>query len=275
MSTRRAIRLRGLRLVTDARQLVGIVAVPVAATLAACDPCAGVASCTETPRLGVSGQIIDRGDPTNADRSEISGANIPQVTPVGGVHVQVIRTGGAQMVVSQADATTDASGWWQVDMPAREVSGVGVEVIVTPPNGPGYRVQDLHLLTSNVRGQGNVLGRWTNDPFLTDIGEVYDAATGARVDGARVTAVRRSGIVVQPTPNTQVPMVTSGGGRFLYDVRPDSDGAVVLDFVVERAGLPTATIPNVTLYTQHEWLPPVVNGDLIFRLDSAGHRVTP
>ncbi|GJG88462.1 hypothetical protein tb265_36430 [Gemmatimonadetes bacterium T265] len=252
---------------------VGAIAT-AAAAFSACDPCSGVASCTEAPRLGISGQIVDRGNPTNADRNEISGANIPEPKPVPGVKVQVTRTGGARMVVSEAEATTDGDGWWHVDMEAREVSGVGVDVVVTPPDGPGYRAAGLHLLTSNVRGMGNVLGRWTRDPFLTAVGEVYDAATGAHVDGARVTATRRAGVEIRPTVNTQSPMVTYGG-RFVYDVRPLSDGPLVLDFRVERDGLPTATIDSITVYTQYEWLPPVVNGDLIFRLDSAGHRVKP
>jgi hypothetical protein len=68
-------------------------------------------------------------------------------------------------------------------------------------------------------------------------------------------------------------MVTFGGGRFLYDVRPLADGPLVLDFVVERDGLPPATVPNVTVLPKHEWLPPNVDGELIFRLDSAGRRV--
>ena len=259
-----------------AARLASAVAVAAAGlALGACDPCAGVASCTEPPRLGVSGQIVDRGNPTLLGRTSISGADIAQAPPVAGVRVQVFRTAGTALNVPQAEAMTDASGWWQVDMPAASVGGVTVAVVVTPPGSPSYRVDGLNLLTDDVRGRGNVLGRWTRALYLTLVGQVYDEATGTPVDGARVTATRRSGIQVAPTPNTGLLMTTFDGGRFLYDVRPLADGPLVLDFVVERSGLPTAHVDSVTVYPQHEWLPPDVDGELVFRLDSAGRRVLP
>ena len=262
----RVIARRRLRAWRAALPLVG-------ATLAACDPCAAVVACTQAPRLGVSGQIVDRGSPTDADRDPISGANIPQAKPAANVRVEVIPTAGVSIDRARAVATTDGNGWWQVSMPAEAEGGVTVDVVVTPPSGTGYTVHGLNLRTDRTRGSGNVLGRWTRDLFLTMVGEVHDAEVGASVEGARVTAVRRGGIAVQPTPNTRTPMVTVGGGRFLYDVRPLADGPLVLDFVVEREGRPTATVPQVTVYPKHEWLPPNVDGDLIFRLDAAGRRV--
>jgi hypothetical protein len=134
-------------------------------------------------------------------------------------------------------------------------------------------VRELNILTTRTRGVGTVVGRWTREPFMTYVGEVYDAESGAAVDGARVTAVRRGGVDVAPTANTRVPMVTFSGGRFVYDVRPLADGPLVADFVVERPGRPPATVPNVTLRAKHEWLPPNVDGELVFVLDAAGNRV--
>lgn len=266
MHTRRLHRRRP-RDAAPLRLLAGALALASAGLpLAGCDPCAGVAACAGSPRLGVSGQIVDRGNPTNADRDPISGANIPQARPTADVRVEVVPTAGVTIEQSSAVATTDGNGWWQVSMPARDEGGVTVDVVVTPPGGAGYTVRGLNLLTSRTRGRGNVLGRWTRDLFLTRIGEIFDAASGARVDGARVTAVRRSGIEVAATPNTRTPMVTAGGGRFLYDVRPLADGPLVLDFLVERDGLPAATVPNVVVYPMHEWLPPNVDGGLIFQV---------
>ncbi len=239
--------------------------------LAACDPCAGVASCQQSPRLGVSGQIVDRGNPTEAER--LAGVAVPPPAPSRGVRVEVVRTDGVEVDVPGAVATTDDNGWWAVSIPARDEGGVTVDVVVTPPGGLGYRVRGVNLRTSRKRGDGNVLGRWTREPYLTLLGEVFTAPEMARVEGARVTAVRRGGIEVAPTPNTRSTMVTVGGGRFLFDVRPLADGPLVLDFVVERDGLPPATVRGVTLFPQYEWLPPNVSGDLIFRLDAAGNRV--
>lgn len=255
--------------------LRGVVPLAVACAggvlVTACDPCAGVASCRQPPRLGVSGQIVDRGNPV-ADWP-LSGAG-PSAVPSAGVRVEVIRTGGVELEREQAVATSDGTGWWQVSMKARDEGQVTVDVVVTPPGGIGYRVRGLPLTTSQTRGEGNVLGRWTREPFITVLGEIFNAPSGERVAGARVTAVRRGGIAIEPTPNTRAPMVTVDGGRFLYDVRPLGDGPLVLDFVVERDGLPPATVRNVTVYPQYEWLPPNVSGDLIFRLDAAGNRAS-
>ncbi len=267
------------RVVARARCLVyaGAIAGGAAApaALVGCDPCAGVASCLQSPaRLGISGEIVDRGDPSNLDRDPITGANIPEAKPVAGVRVQVTRVAGT-IEAPQAEAVTDATGWWQVDVPATGQGGLTVDIVVTPPNGVPYQVRGLNLRTSQYRGVGNFLGRWTTQPFLTVLGEVFNAPGNERVVGARVTAVRRGGIDIAPTRNTQSPMLTGPDGRFLYDVRPLADGPLVLDLVIERPGFPQATVSNDTLYPQHEWLPAVVAPQLELRLDSAGKRVAP
>jgi hypothetical protein len=238
---------------------------------AACDPCTGVASCRQAPRLGVSGQIVDRGMPV--PDWALSGAG-PSAAPASGVRVEVIPTDGVDVDEPSASATSDGTGWWEVSMRAAEEGPVLADVVVTPPDGVAYRVRGVLLNASRKRGDGNVLGRWTREPYITTLGEVFDAASGARVAGARVTAVRRGGIEIAPTVNSRVPMVTVDGGRFLFEVRPLADGPLLLDFVVERDGLPPATVRNVTVQPQYEWLPPNVNGDLIFRLDAAGNRVS-
>lgn len=233
--------------------------------IVACDPCAGVASCDQAPRVGVSGQIVDRGTPTDADRDPLSGANIPPLRPAPGVRVEVVRVGGVEVSQASAATTTNADGWWQVALPAREEGDVTVDVAVTPPGGIPYRVAGVPVRASRTRGDGSVLGRWTREPFLTVVGELFDAATGAPVDDARVTAVRRGGVEVAPTANTRTPMVTFGAGRFIYDVRPLAAGVVVLDFTVERDGRPPVTLAGVRLQTRHEWLPPNLDGTLVLR----------
>ncbi len=245
------------------------------ASAAACGPCGGVESCRESPRIGVTGQIVDRGSPSNADRNAQSGADIPQTKGAPGVRVQVVPTAGAAVAGASAAATTDGDGFWQVSLPASSEGPVTADVTVTPPDGAGYTVRGVDLRASSTRGQGNGLGRWTRDLFLTTIGLVKDAATGNGIDGVALTAVRRGGVGYASTPNTQSPMVTYGGGLFFLDVRPLGDGPLVLDFVVQRPGLAATRIDSVTLAVQHEWLPPTFAGNLVFRLDSAGRRVLP
>lgn len=251
-----------------------VAAAASALALGACDPCAGVVACSHDPRLAVSGQIVDRGDPAPATSSDpLSGANIPEAVPVQGVRVEVIPTAGVAVDVPSAVATTDGSGFWTVSLPARDAGAVTADVVVTAPGRAGYRVQGVGLRASRTRGDGNVLGRWTHELYMSKLGEVINSPSGDRPEGARVTAVRRGGIDVAPTRNTRTPMLTGGGGRFLYDVRPLGDGPLVLDFVIERDGLPLATVQNDTLFPMHEWLPPNVDAAIIFRLDSAGNRV--
>lgn len=233
---------------------------------AACDPCAGVVACTGSPRLSVSGQIVDRGDPTSSPGDPQSGANIPEATPVSGVRIEVIPTGGVATNATSATAVTGSDGWWTATLAARDTGAVTADVVVTPPGDAGYRVRAVPLRASTMRGDGNVLGRWTRQLYLTVLGEVIVKATGERVVGARVTATRSGGVDIAPTRNTQNPMVTTGGGRFLFDVRPLADGPVVQNFVIARDGFDPVTVRNVTLQPRHEWVPPDVDGAIIFYL---------
>lgn len=253
------------------RCLAGAAVCVAALAAAACDPCAGVVACTASPRLSVSGEIVDRGDPTQSPTDPQSGAGIPEAKPVEGVRVELFPTGGVAVDGPSAVATTDASGWWTMALNARDTGAVTADITVTPPGGSGYRVRAVALRASRTRGEGNVLGRWTHQLFLSVLGEVVNEPSGERPVGARVTATRSGGVDLAPTRNTRNPMVTSGGGRFLHDVRPLADGPVVEDFSIERDGLPTATVRNVVLQPRHEWLPPNVDGALIFHLDSAGN----
>jgi hypothetical protein len=210
--------------------------------------------------------IVDRGDPTNADRDPISGANIPPLRPAAGVRVEVTWLTGVPVTNPTAVATTGADGWWHVDIEAATEGEIAVDVRVSAPDAVPYRVEGLVFKASRTRGAGNVVGRWTREPYIAQVGELYEAATGAPISGARITAVARGGVGVAPLRSTEAPMVTFDGGRFLYSARPLGSGDVFLDLIVERDGLAPRTIPGVRLRTQHEWLPPNVTGDLIFRI---------
>ncbi len=222
------------------------------ADLTACNACDGVVGCSVPNRLGVSGQIVDR---------QASG------TPVSGVRIDVIRTGGGALDADSASATTDGQGWWQVSFGARDAAPVTVDVVVTPaPPAKPYRVTGLQFTPSTVRGEGSVLGRWVTEPFISYIGELRDRQTGEPIAGARVTYVRRGGIDVQPTPSTTVVQTTTSIGYFFLDLKPAAFAPLVADFIVERPGVKVDTIQNVSIMPGHEWGPPLATAASSFRL---------
>lgn len=237
------------------RSVVGAAAYVTAGfALAACNPCDGVVGCSQDARVSVGGQIVDRA---------AYGA------PVAGVRVTVDRVGGAELGAESASSSTDAQGWWHVELPARAAAGEGVSVDVTvAPPAPlkPYRVSGLTLRTSTRLGDGQVFGRWVTKPYITYIGEIRDRATGAPVSGATVTFVRRGGIDVAATPLTQVTQPTTGIGYFTLDLVPSDFAPLVADFVVERPGYATTTIHSVSIMPGYEWGPPLATAASAFRI---------
>lgn len=233
-----------------------MLALPLA--IAGCGPCDGVVGCQASPRVSVSGQIVDR--------SAFG-------TPVKGVRVEVARTGGTELATMSGTATTDAQGWWNVSLPAPGGDGgdgVTVDVTVTPPPPlKPYRVGGIALRTSRTRGDGQVLGRWVSRPFITYIGELRDRVSGAPIAGARITWVRRGGVEVQTTPLTQVTQTTTGIGYFTIDLVPAEFAPLFVDLIVEREGLPTDTVRDVRIDPGYEWNPPLATAASSFRLGLA------
>lgn len=264
------VHARSRRALQARTTLSSVVAVFAVGALDACDPCTGVVGCSVDARVGIGGQIVDRGQPSQADGAPLSGAGIPLARPVAGVRVEVVPTGGALTGATPVSARTDDAGWWHVDLPADGEGSATVDVVVSAPGSPSYRVRGVSVRASSRRGEGAVVGRWTREPYIAKLGEVINWPSGVRLEGSRVRAIRRGGVEVAPTRNTADPIITTAGGRFLFEVRPLGDGPVLYDFVIERDGLPTATVRNVRITPQWEWLPPNVSGELIFYLTDAG-----
>jgi hypothetical protein len=120
-----------------------------------------------------------------------------------------------------------------VSVGARDEGDVVVDVVVTPPEGGGYTARGIRLRSTRRRGQGNVVGRWTAQPYVSTIGEVFDASSGARVADARVTFVRRGGVPVEPADSVRV-MMTDEIGRFYLDLQPRGGDPIYADFIIER-----------------------------------------
>lgn len=234
------------------RKLTAVVASVLLPTLAACDPCTGVLGCTGSARLGVSGQIVDR---------QALGA------PVAGVQVQVIRTDGVETDSPSATATTDGQGTWEVSMPAHASGPVTVDIVVTPAlPGMPYRVRGLQLTASDMRGQGNVVGRWAAQPFISYIGTLRDRVTGAPIEGATVTYARAGGIEVDTTIVTRRSQLTTSLGYFFIDLRPRDFAPLYADFTVTRPGQDTVRIHRAAITPGYLWEPPVASSGAEFRI---------
>ncbi|MDB4877439.1 MAG: hypothetical protein JWM41_3885 [Gemmatimonadetes bacterium] len=150
------------------------------ATLAACDPCAGVAACTTAPRVAAQGRIVD----------VVDGHAIP------GTRIYLVRSDSGSSSNTPADSATtvtDAEGNFQVELG----SGPGkFDIIVAPPALPSYRVRDLALTSSTRRGEGNVLGVWVNMPVFSIAGELFYRATNELVRSGTVTFKRTGGVAI-------------------------------------------------------------------------------
>lgn len=225
---------------------------------AACSPCDGVLGCEGEARLGLSGEFVTR---------DITGG-----PPVPGVRIDVVSRSPDVLVDSVGTATSNATGWWSVSMRARKVGAATVDIVVTPPApDPPYRVTGLSYATRTGRGAGSETGRWVPRPFISYVGVLRDQASGGPIAGARVTIVRRGGVAIAATSATDTMPKTDNSGTFLYDVKPVTLAPLYVDFLVDRLGLPRATIANATVTPGYEWGPPHAYAVTTFTIDSAGH----
>lgn len=127
-------------------------------SLTGCDPCAGVAHCgTSEPYLAATGQVVDR----------ITGAG------VDGTRIDVVRTGGVAVDEDSLSATTDAGGFWRVEFSTSTPGTVTVDVRVSPPGEPGYRVRGLTLATRANGGDANLNQTWVTTPYFNYAGELF------------------------------------------------------------------------------------------------------
>lgn len=245
----------GRSLARAAAALVALAAAPFASN---CSPCDGVVGCTEDPRLGLSGEFVDR---------QNLGA-----PPIPGVRVDVVSRSPDVLVDSAATVTSDASGWWAVSLRARRAGTATVDVTVRPPAPYGpYQVTGLQYPVTTTRGQGAEAGRWVSRPFVSYIGRLLDKATGRPIIGAKVTVVRRSGVAITRTIATDTAPTTDSAGTFLYDVTPAAVAPHYVDLLVDRPGLPRATVVDAVVPAEYLWGPPHPTAGSTFTIDSAGN----
>jgi hypothetical protein len=191
------------------------------ACLGACDPCFGVGSCGEQPRLAIEGTFVEH----------FVG------NPASGVRVDVVRTGGVELATDSVSAATGADGHWQVALGARAAGDVVVDINVSPPGLPSYRVVDMHITTTDHHGAGHILPTWVVNPHFAYAAEVYyRTSEDVRVGGAVVEFHRTGGIsYYMSTVNQVFSGRTDAAGRLaLFDVNAHAIGLGVLigDLVV-------------------------------------------
>ena len=209
--------LRGMRVVR-----VGAIALSVA--VAGCDPCAGVASCSSSPRLAVSGNIVE----------QFSGQ------PQKGVRIDVIRAGGVALDADSTTVFTDADGRWQVDVGAQAAGSVHVDINVRY-GVTNYRARDVELTADGRRGAAQVLPTWVSDPHFSYAAELhYRTLDDIRVQGATVEFHRTGGIGFFAGDGGSVfTGISDAAGRVsLFDVFAHSPnlGDVIGDLVVHLPG---------------------------------------
>jgi len=191
--------------------------------LEACEPCEGILGCTSNPRISFGGQLIVR---------ETGAA-------VRGVPLDFVRTGGVTLVSDSVTATTDAYGHFQLAVDAAEMGEVVGDLVVraAAPWSP-YRVRNLRFRTSEVRGEGQVLGRLVVDPYIEFIGVLFDRRDGRLLAGAHLTILRTGGVAVSAPDSVE--MTVDSDGRFLYDTRAAELGGMIADLVITAPSLPRA-----------------------------------
>jgi hypothetical protein len=126
--------------------------------VAGCDPCSGVAHCAASPPyLAASGQIVDKVTAAGVD----------------GTRIDVVRTGGIAVGADSLSAVTSGGGFWRVEFDAADAGTLVVDVQVTPPDAPAYRVRGLSLITRPHGGDANLNATWVTRPYFNYAGELF------------------------------------------------------------------------------------------------------
>jgi hypothetical protein len=202
---------------------------------AGCDPCSGVASCTPGPRISVEGSLVD--DATGM--------------ALAGARVDAIRVGGVALERDSVAAITSASGYFKISIDARAEGEAALDLVITPPAGhpdPKLRVVDLRFPTTDVRGDGQVLGLWTTKPHFSYLAQLYYRSRSTT-----------------PVANTRVEFRRTGGveltGGDVYTATTDAAGQVVLfENAVRPAGAAGEVVGDLTVYAGSDFPPTVIRG---------------
>jgi O-antigen ligase len=188
------------------RSRAAAVTIAAAALVAAgCDPCAGTIGCSVSPRVSMTGQIVDY----------VTGKSVP------GTHIHVMIT-GSDGYSTQLSAVTRDDGLWEVHTGAPLDQTLQAQVTVSPPGLLPYTTPAFSVRASTRAGDQTVLGDWSDIPFVRYIATVLLGSSS--VPGATIQFTRTAG--VQPT-SAQTDASANGAGIFELDMTAGSVGDVV------------------------------------------------
>jgi hypothetical protein len=147
-----------------------------------CEPCTGVANCPAEAHVSIGGRLVVRE----------SGA------PVSGARLAFVRTSGPELANDSVVTTSDADGFFLLSAPTTESGTVRGRLIVKPPTGGGYTVDDFVATTTKVPGDGMDIGRIVAEPYLAFVVELRDRVTKALVLNSTGVFRRTGGVAIQP-----------------------------------------------------------------------------
>jgi hypothetical protein len=231
----------------------------LAATLTACDPCGGVATCSTGSRVDVEGQILNRSTGV----------------PVSGVTISLaVRSPGTATVV----ATTDAEGRWRTTTSSIAGDSAIADISVLAPGHTAYAVKNVVLRIVTGKGDAVDLGPWTSTPFAR--AQLTALHGGAPLAGATVTFARTGGAPASPV---QQSTVSNGAGIFEIALEGTDLGITIGTLQITQSSLSRVSVLTgfpVTL-DYHYGIPQpggtvnvdgqlVYGGQVIFRGTGAG-----
>lgn len=196
--------------------ILALTCAALSSTIVGCDPCAGVARCgTGSPYLAAAGQIVDRTTGTGVD----------------GTRIDVVRTGGIAVQIDSVSAVTSSGGFWRVELSTATEGTLVVDVKVSPPDAPSYRVRGVPLTSRRNGGDANLNSTWVTRPYFNYAGELFLRGTvDDRIQNRPVEFRLRSGV---PTFGTGVRdsvfrAATDVGGRIELFPKSENGGLLPL-----------------------------------------------
>ena len=198
------------------KALATTIGVVLAVSATACDPCSGIASCSEGGQyLSATGQIVDR----------LSGQG------VDGARIDIVRIGGIDVAQDSISVTTSAGGFWRVEFAPSGAGTLEVDVKVDAPGGVPYRVRGLKFSTRLNGGDANLNQTWVSAPYFNYAGELFlRGTTDDRIQGRPIAFRLKAGVVTRGSgvQDSVFRAATDAGGRVELFPKGEVGGVVPL-----------------------------------------------
>lgn len=163
-------------------------------TVAACDPCAGIANCARGDFLAATGQVVEAENGHGVD----------------GTRLEFMRVGGIEIASDSLTVISGEGGFWKVEFTPMAPGDLVVDVHVSPPGEEGYFVRSLVLHTREHGGDANLNQRWVTRLYFNYMGELYYKGTeDNRVANRPVTFRQTGGVALYGPGITDSAHVTS------------------------------------------------------------------